>query len=138
MKQTRRAFAGLILLLFLLHLTGCPRFAYIALYNNTGFDVILLTGGHRHDVASGATVVFKFTGWSLEAESELGRWTYERAIPHDGKDGAYFDGTLRLQLNKDGHLYALQVKQAPPILNFTEQPHGYPLSPAAGPSTTSN
>jgi len=113
--------------------TGCPRFAHIDAYNNTGHSIEIIESGDVYLASDGDRVTFRFGGDSFLIRSELGLWTYERRMPHsDGaRDyfGDYYDGTLRLQIEGDGLAYALRVNQQPPVAIPPPQPAGYPLSP---------
>ena len=123
----RLLFRGFFFALLVLGLTGCPRYAYVELYNNTPMDLTIDSSGLVQDVAPGQSLRFKFTGNSLQVKSNLGIWSYSRNIPYSGDDGPYFDGTLRIQINPDGVIYALKTGEVPPLSSFTEQPQGYPL-----------
>ncbi len=113
--------------LLVIGLTGCPRYAYIEAYNNTTVDITIDSSGLLRDVAPGQSSRFKFTGNSFQVKSDLGIWRYSRSIPHSGGDGPYFDGTLRVQVNSDGVIYALKAGDMPPLSGFTKQPRNYPL-----------
>lgn len=110
-------------------LTGCPRFAYVEVYNNTTTVLMIDSSGLEKDVKPGQTARFRFTGNSFKVKSNIGTWGYSRNIPHSGRDGPYFDGTLRIQINADGVIYALKIGESPPLSDSSEQPHGYPLYP---------
>lgn len=68
-------------------------------------------------------------GYSFHVKSELGVWYYPREIPYGGEDGPFFDGTLRVQLNRDGVIYAVLPDETRPVVSVVEQPEGYPLKP---------
>ena len=110
-------------------LVGCPRMAYIDLFNNTGVPISIKSFDNVYTVEPDHTISFIFPGKDFTIESELGKWRYPRSIPHGGEDGPFFDGTLRVQLNRDGTVYAIRTGEFPPIAVFVEQPLGYPLSP---------
>lgn len=125
----RHLFAkSLFVLLIALSLAGCPRVAYIELYNNTTSVFLLNSDGENHIIKPTQSVRV-ILGWSLQIESELGSWSYERAVPHGGYDGPYFDGTLRVQVNADGAMYVLKAGERPPVSGFSGQPIGYPIRP---------
>ena len=115
------------ILLLVALLTGCPRFVYIDLFNNTENELNILASSVEQKVAPGSKVKFKLSSTSFEVQSELGRWKYARNIPHSGEDGPFFDGTLRVQVNSDGTLFALKVSAKPPLESFPVQPAGFPL-----------
>lgn len=46
--------------------TGCPRFAYIDAYNNTGSRIEVVMSGYSCTVSDGEFVSFKFTGNSFQ------------------------------------------------------------------------
>ena len=125
----RRIASLFLLVLFAFVLTGCPRIAYVAAYNNTTTVLVIDSSGLVRDVKPGQVVRFGFTGNSLKITSELGTWNYSRNIPHSGSDGPYFDGTLRIQIDPDGAIYALKTGESPPLSGSFEQPDGYPLHP---------
>ena len=131
MRLSRMVSTCIFALLAGAFLTGCPRFSEVVLYNNAGADLTLNIAGQSYVVADGSVARFRYTATSVEVKSALGLWTYERNIPHGGSDGPFFDGTLRLQIEPNGTLYALKPDQIPPLDFFPEQPAGYPMSPAA-------
>lgn len=113
----------------LLLMVGCPRFAEVEVHNNTSVTLIVRSSGLDERVEPGKSGQFRFTGDAFQIESSLGKWSYSRNIPHNGENGPFFNGTLRLQINKDGTVYALQKDQRPPQASLPEQPNGYPLRP---------
>lgn len=114
-------------------ITGCPRFAHVDLYNNTN-AVLKLNAADIHSlVPPGEHSKFEFLSNTFIIESDLGVWIYSRNIPHSGEDGEFFDGTLKIQVEPDGTIYALRAADMPPIkVSNYKQPDGYPLSPSAG------
>ena len=127
MKRNVTVFLFFILFPFLL--TGCPRFAYIEIYNNTTALLIIDSSGFKKSVKPNQTIRFKFTGNTFNVKSQLGVWAYSRNIPGSGNDNLYFDGVLCVQVNMDGLIYVLKVGESPPLSNYSEQPNGYPLYP---------
>ncbi|WP_157599806.1 hypothetical protein [Shewanella denitrificans] len=121
-------FRMFIFLVITLALSGCPRFAYVEIYNYSGTTIEVSSSGITKIIAPANSDRFRMTGEQFEISSELGNWVYPRNIPNGGVDGPYFDGTLRVQLNKNGDLYVLNEDQEPPIEAFGEQPTGYPIS----------
>jgi hypothetical protein len=115
--------------LSLFSMTGCPRIAKIELYNNTSVVLIFISGEQTVKIEPKQTRQLQFGRQSFHVESSLGRWHYSRTIPHNGENGPFFDGTLRLQINEDGIVFALQKNIRAPQVDFLLQPHGYPLSP---------
>jgi hypothetical protein len=115
--------------LCVLMLTGCPRFAYIDAYNNTGQSLEIIESGVSHFAEQGERVTFRFGSDSFVVRSSFGVWVYDRQIPHSGETGEYFDGTLRLQIEPDGLIYALGLEQEAPTHVPFQQPEGFPLSP---------
>lgn len=114
-------------------LAGCPRVAYVTAYNNTGVEVTVgEDGGSGTVVPPGGEARFRFTGHAIVVESGLGRWWYPRQIPGDGASGPFFDGTLRLQVEPDGALYALAPGEPAPSARLRPQPRGFPLRPSVG------
>ena len=126
MNSHHLAFRFLFFAVLLAFLTGCPRLAYIDVYNNTTSVFRLNSHGEIHTIKPAHSVRVNL-GCSLQIESELGVWKYLRAVPHGGDDGPYFDGTLRTQIDVDGVMYALRRGQHPPISGFFEQPYGFPV-----------
>jgi len=111
-------------------LTGCPKFAYVALFNHSDHEVrVSSSGGEIGSVAPGRVLKFRFGGETIEIQKGNITWTYGREIPHGGENGPFFDGTLRVQLENDGRLYALKKEVSPPLDDFNEQPDGFPLIP---------
>ena len=124
----KRLFLRMFLsLLFVIAITGCPRYAYVEAYNNTSVTLSIESAGLVQDVAPDTSTKIRFTGSSLQIRSSLGVWKYNRNIPHSGNNGPYFDGTLKVQINSNGVVYALRVSEAAPLSDFVEQPQGYPL-----------
>jgi hypothetical protein len=118
-----------VLLLTVFALTGCPRFAYVDLYNNTSETLIVSAYTDELEIKAGTNGCFELTGSSFAVSSKLGKWEYTRAIPHDGENGPYFNGTLKAQINQDGKIYALKHEQNVPKAKFDLQPDGYPIEP---------
>lgn len=123
-RLTLRVF---IFLLLVIGIAGCPRYAYVEAYNNTEVALTIDSAGLVRDIAPRASVKIKFTSGSFQVKSSLGVWSYPRNIPHSGNDGPYFDGTLKVQINPDGIIYALRTNEEAPLSDFAEQPEGYPL-----------
>lgn len=115
--------------LFASALTGCPKLAYIEAYNNTPTALMIEepTLERGITITSGQTVRFRFGGQYFKVKSGHGTLTYPRNIPFPGEYGSYYDGTLRIQINPDGMIYALKTGEAPPLSGLPEQPYGYPL-----------
>ncbi len=127
---TRRFFTIFIVFgYFIIALTGCPRFAYIDAYNNTNSVLSVDSTGDIAIVKPSQALRMKFAGDNFKIKSDLGNWNYRRNVPHGGYDGPFFDGTLRIQINPDGTIYALKAEWRPPLTSFPEQPIGYPLKP---------
>lgn len=118
-----------IIISIVLLMAGCPRLAHVAIYNNTQVDILIRSSGIEESVGVGKIARLRLTGEVFEVETTQGRWTYRRNIPHNGEDGIFFDGTLRLQIDEDGMVYALKKDQSPPQAKLIEQPRGYPLQP---------
>ena len=113
-------------------LSGCPRMAYVELYNNTGTSISVDIHGALSDIPPNQKVGLRFGGQYLVVSSSLGQWRYDRTlIPYGGENGAYFDGTIYAQVNEDGHIYALKQSESPPLSNFSEQPPGFPVGPGS-------
>lgn len=113
-------------------LSGCPRVASVDLYNNTGVDVSVNAGGHVTHIPSQASRSFEFGSQDLIVESSLGRWKFGRnLIPYGGEKGPYFDGTIHVQLNSDGQVFATQEQDKRPVIEFLNQPEGFPLEPSS-------
>ncbi|TGG90594.1 hypothetical protein E4656_17850 [Natronospirillum operosum] len=112
-----------------LTLLGCPRVAYIEVYNNTSHTIKIDTSTDiaEAEPAGSVTLPIAYSYFHIEFNQET--WRYNRNIPHDGSDGPYFDGTLRIQINSDKLGYALETNQKPPVVDFEEQPTGYPIEP---------
>ena len=119
----------IFILLCVLILSGCPRVAYIDVYNNTSSVFLIDSHGEKYTINPNQSVRL-ILGYSLQVESEFGAWIYERNVTYGGKDSKFFDGTLRVQINADGKVYVAQKGDKLPlsITNY-EQPEGYPLSP---------
>jgi len=80
------------------------------------------------DLKSGQTARFRFGSIYFKVKSGHDTLTYPRNIPFPGEYGPYYDGTLRIQIDPDGVIYALKAGEAPPLSDFSEQPYGYPIA----------
>lgn len=129
LMTNRRLISFLVFSFFAVALTGCPRAAYIDAYNNTNSMLLIDSTGDVAVIKPNQSLRMIFNGDNFKIESDLGKWKYPRNVPYGGHDGPFFDGTLRLQINPDGTIYALKVKWRPPLSSFPEQPAGYPLRP---------
>jgi hypothetical protein len=113
-------------------IAGCPRVAYVDFYNNTNVVLKLNIDDTDSLVPPGEHSKIKFMANTFSIKSGLGVWIYGRNIPHSGMDGEFFDGTLKVQVEPDGKVYALRRVDRPPIkVSNYKQPAGYPLSPSA-------
>ena len=111
-------------------LVACPRIAYISIYNNTPSEIEVDIGGLKQTIRPRTSEKIQFTGYEIVVESRGRSWKYKRLIPHDGENGPYFDGTLKVQINVDYKAYSIPVgDSAIPLEHFQYQPEGYPLSP---------
>lgn len=123
-------FQAVLLLNAVLLLSACPRIAHVSIYNNSGGAVrISVPGQESRLIAQGESFRFPFFEDHFTVSANGILWEYARNIPHSGENGPFFDGTLRVQLESDGSLHALKKEQVPPVLNFPEQPTGFPLKP---------
>ena len=119
----------IFLLLCTVTLAGCPRVAYIDIYNNTFSAFLIDSHGEKYSVKPNQSVRLTL-GYSWQIESELGTWIYERNVPDGGAEGKFFDGTLVVQVNTDGKIYvAKKGDELPLSIVGYEQPEGYPLLP---------
>jgi hypothetical protein len=121
-------FYGSIFIFLTCFLTGCLQLAHVEIYNNTEFDMMLDSHGEKKKLNSGQSTRF-ILGRFFQIESALGTWHYQRNVPHAGDDGPYFNGTLRVQINHRGAIYALKTEELSPISDFSGQPAGYPMMP---------
>ncbi|WP_218068223.1 hypothetical protein, partial [Candidatus Thiosymbion oneisti] len=126
----RRLLIVLLFAPFAFMLTGCPRLAYIEAHNNTPTALTIEEPTLEREIylKSGQTARFRFGGQYFNVKSGHGTLNYPRNIPFSGEYGPYYDGTLRIQINPDGVIYALKTSEAPPLSDFSEQPNGYPLA----------
>lgn len=109
---------------------GCPRVAYVDLYNNTDMKLELNLAGLEESVRPGEHLKVRFTSSAFSIKSDLGLWSYTRNIPNSGMDGEFFDGTLTVQVETDGKIYVLRKGDKPPVqVSNYRQPEDYPLSP---------
>ena len=130
MKTTTTLIGAFLLLALVLLASGCPRIARIVLYNNAGADLSISACGERHGpFSSRDTTCFSFGCRKLEVRSASNLWTYDCPIPHGGANGPYFDGILRLQVDADGKIFALEREQSAPVRDPQKQPDGFPLEP---------
>ena len=82
--KKRHGYTVLLCILSIL-LSGCPRMASVDLYNNTGVDVSVNTGGHVTHIPSKTSKSFEFGSQNLIVESSLGSWKFDRnLIPYGG------------------------------------------------------
>jgi hypothetical protein len=110
-------------------LVSCPRAAHIDGYNNTGVPLVLVAGDRGIQLNPGERGKTKFLSNNFKVESSLGKWTYERRVPHHGENGDYYNGTLSAQINRDGSVYLLRCGDEFPVGFSYPQPVGYPLAP---------
>ncbi len=109
---------------------GCPRVAHVDVYNNTGVGISVDVGGKVNHISAGASKRIRFTASMMVVKSDFGEWHYGRdLIPYGGDEGPYIDGTIYVQLNDDGRVYALTEESSRPKITFTDQPEGFPLVP---------
>jgi hypothetical protein len=131
-RMNNRAISIIVLLAACFSLSGCPRMAYVDIYNNTGLDVSISVGGRITQVPRNSSERVMFNTASMHIESELGKWVYGRTlIPYRGEDGPYFDGTAYVQLEADGLIYVLQKTGVRPETEFPDQPEGFPVGPGS-------
>ena len=126
-KSSKRWIASMLTMFPLL--LGCPRFASIEAFNNTSVRIAIGSKDETLVIDPTETGKFIFLSRGFEIASDLGVWTYPRKVPHGGENGPFFDGTLRIQVDADGTIYALRHDMVPPITDSEEQPMGYPLHP---------
>lgn len=130
--MARRLKLSALIILFAIVLSGCPRIAEIDVYNNTGVSISLDSGGNITNISPGEVKVITFTSSSLAVTSEIGKWKYGRnLIPHGGEDGEYFNGTVYLQINKSGRIFATKKNEKRPQSEFSAQPEGFPIEPSS-------
>ena len=111
-------------------LCGCPRVAYIDLYNNSGVALDVDFGGLKASIPPGNHEILRYTSGAFNVKSELGDWSYKRNIPNAGRDGEFFDGTLVVQIEADGKVFAVKKEESRPVsVSNYKQPEGYPLIP---------
>lgn len=129
MIKRRSVICLIFCLLVSFFLTGCPRVAYVEIYNNTSSVLLVDSHGEKYTVTpnqSGRIIL----GYSLNVQSALGVWHYGRNVPHSGKNGDFFDGTLTVQIETDGKAFVVKKGDVPPVsVSDYEQPEGYPLLP---------
>lgn len=111
-------------------LPGCPRFAYLELHNATGDEIeFSISGDPASRVKPGASARVRAGARELDIGVSGRSCRYTMKIPHDGANGPYFDGTLRVRLDPDRALTALPSKRRPRGVAGAEpaQPLGFPL-----------
>lgn len=125
------------LLSVLVFSVGCPRLAYVKIYNNTGMLIEVSNETKSHKLTNGESYRLRL-GYEVTVTSNEGTWTYDRNVPHNGHDGPFFDGTLRVQIEPDGKVYALPVDKSASQNLDSAQPEGYPLTPLEKEGDTKN
>lgn len=121
-----------LFVLFAIVLSGCPRIAEIDIYNNTGVSISLNSGGNITSISHGEVKIITFTSRSLVVTSEIGKWEYSRnLIPYGGEDSEYFNGTVYLQINESGRVFATREDEKRPKSEFAIQPEGFPIEPSS-------
>lgn len=111
-------------------LCGCPRVAYIDMYNNTGVNLDVDFGGLKGSIPPEGHEILRYTSDTFSVKSELGDWSYKRNLPNSGKDGEFFDGTLVIQIEADGKVFVVKKEDSRPVqASDYKQPEGYPLMP---------
>lgn len=128
MKNT---FVRLLLLVSItLLVSGCPRFAIVDIYNNSGVEIEINVGTGVVKVPAGTSKALKLTSEKISVRTETEIWMYDRAIiPYNGENGPFFDGTIYVQLEPSGKLLAVPKGTERPIANAEAQPPGYPIEP---------
>ena len=130
--MVRRLKLSALIILFAIVLSGCPRIAEIDVYNHTGVSISLNSGGNITNIFPGEIKVIAFTSSSLVVTSEIGTWEYGRdLIPYGGEDGEYFNGTVYLQINESGRVFATRENEKRPQSKFAAQPEGFPIEPSS-------
>lgn len=129
MKILNKIGAYSLILIVIIFLVGCPRFAYVKIYNNTGIPIRVWNQHEEFLVQKNEIVRFKLS-YEFHVITEEGTWIYSRSVPYNGEDGPFFDGTLTVQIEPDGKVYAIPVGIEPPIYKFSVQPVGFPLIPS--------
>ncbi|MEX2961177.1 hypothetical protein [Microbulbifer sp. TYP-18] len=130
--MARRIKLSALMTLLAIVLSGCPRIAEIDIYNNTGVSISLNSGGSITHISPGEVKVISFASNSLVVSSEIGEWKYSRdLIPYGGEDGEYFDGTVYLQINESGQVFATREQDKRPQSEFGAQPEGFPIEPSS-------
>ena len=111
-------------------LCGCPRVAYVDLHNNSGVYLDVDFGGLKASIPPDAHEKLRYTSGTFNVKSELGDWSYKRYIPNGGEDSEFFDGTLVVQIETDGKVFAVKKEVSRPVsVSDYKQPKGYPLIP---------
>jgi hypothetical protein len=121
---------GMMLFGLCLSLSGCPRMAHVNMFNNTGVNVTVNIGGNVTEIQPKLSKSVVFSSNTLIVNSSLGEWSYGRSlIPYGGNDGPYFDGTIYVQLNRDGKIYVGKENDERPLVELNLQPEGFPVEP---------
>lgn len=124
-----------ILFLVVINLSGCPRGAYLRVYNNTNDKLHLFSGYEKVEINQGESSEVKFLSSSFKVKIKDLEWVYSRKIPGNGVNSKYFSGTLVIQVQSDGKAYVLKQGDRLPIrARGYDQPPGYPLTPNSKPS----
>ena len=97
---------GILSLIISLLISGCPQSAYLNIYNNTSDPLTINSSGYVVEVNPSNSVEIKFTGDDFSIKNNSDSWHYPRKVPHEGNVEPYFNGTLKLQINSDGAIYA--------------------------------
>ena len=130
----------LVLICLCFHLSGCTLPLACVLYNNTGNDFLLVI--LNEDRVTQKTQVKKdsfiqIENWELRNyRIIIGTSTKEYApefvnqdfIPDSGW-GPWSKRKSYAQIEPDGRVFVLNIKQVPPVIDFPDQPRGFPVIP---------
>jgi hypothetical protein len=104
--------------------------AHVNMFNNTGVNVTVNIGGNVTEIQPKLSKSVVFSSNTLIVNSSLGEWSYDRSlIPYGGNDGPYFDGTIYVQLNRDGKIFIGKENDERPFVELNQQPEGFPVEP---------
>ena len=129
-----------LLIFICLHLSGCTLPLTCVLYNNTGHDFLFLVL-RDHVVIEEVEVknnsLVEINNWETRNYQINIRDSTSKYEPvffhHEFVDfsgwGPWSKRKLHAQIEPDGRIFVLNIGQVPPVVDFPDQPNGFPMIP---------
>lgn len=114
--------------------TGCTTFPIVVLYNNTGSDLLVITGKNRYALNVSEKLEFEYPAekeGTFEIQFVEGSWQY--VLPYSPKE--YYEvgvlrGKIKVQIENDGRKFIPKPLSIYPFTSIPQsQPEEFPLLP---------